>query len=245
VGGFNEHREYPGYYSICGAGALRVVLAFTSNNPGLGPGYWQNNLDADGWGYMRYLAYHVQPGGASWTGVFGKLSNGKPTNFEYRMRDAANWEYSLGTTAYQRWYPFNWHATGNRADFEGYTESQLLNRHVPVLVQLWTANPSGTEGLPSWQTGKDRYHSLGKQGGHYVSIVGFDANNFYYIDTCWPGQPGQRGCNWGPAWTPSKGLAAYPRAWRVSKQVMWDMISAFDGWYLLYFGPPSDRVTGY
>jgi RHS repeat-associated protein len=235
VGGFNEH--YP-YYQFCGAGALRVVLAFTSNNPGLGRGSWQGDPDLDGWRYMWYLARQVQPGGASWTGVFGYLPNKKATNFESRIRDAANWEYSLGTTAYQRGYPFNWHATGNKADFVGYTESQLLNRHVPVIVQLWTANPSGTEGLPSWQTGPNRYHSLGKYGGHYVSIVGFDADNFYYVDTCWP-----HGCNpWGYDWTTSKGLGN--RAWRVTKQVMWDMIAGFKGSYLLYFGPPSDRVRG-
>jgi RHS repeat-associated protein len=236
VGDFNEH---PPYYQFCGAGALRVVLAFTSNNPGLGRGYWQGNPDPDGWRYMWYLAREVQPGGASWSGVFGSLGNGKVTNFEYRMRDAANWEYSLGTTVYQRGYPFIWHATGRQADFEAYTEIQLLNKGVPVIVQLWTATPDGKRGLPSWQRPNGTYTSL-YPDGHYVSIVGFDSDNFYYVDTCW-----SRCAHGGPVWTSSKGLARYPRAWRVSKDVMWHMIWGFTGSYLLYFGPPSDRVTGY
>jgi hypothetical protein len=254
VGGFKEppkDKTHPNNTKICGAGALRVVLAFQNHNPewksehyvvdqanrsghweSYPTPYWNGGPDPSGDRYMLYLAYAASPPGAAWTGTF-TTDPGYPTNPPDRIQAIANWEYSgWDPNHYFTSYPFVWVGRYDKtyantlAKFVNTVRSQIDTKGMPVLVGFHTV---GSVALPSW------WSDL----GHYVPIVGYDSTNFYYIDTCRQGY-----CRTGPAWArqygPSYGV------WRVPQKTLYNLMEQWwKGGFLRYEGPRSTAGAGF
>jgi RHS repeat-associated protein len=257
VGRFTEppnDKSHSTNTDICGAGALRVVLAFMNHNPEWQSRYyvydpvnrvgrwkyyprpyWRGAPDPTGSRYMLYLAYEASPPGASWSGTFGYLPNGQPTNFPERIQAIANWEYSgWDPRHYYAAYPFVWIDRKNKtyantlSRFVTTVEKQIRTKGVPVQVGLHTRANASVR-LPSWT----------KDLGHYVPIVGYDASNFYYIDTCAHGY-----CRTGPYWSKSYGPSK--DIWRIPKLTMYNLMEQWwKGGFLMYMGPRSSAGAGY
>jgi hypothetical protein len=236
-------RKEPHNWFICGAGALRVVLAFIPSTPAR----WRKSPDPAGQAFMRYLAYEVQPPGPAWKdeftgqvgGVFGHLSSGKPTNFADRMSAVANWEYygePQPTTL--NWYPqyksvFSWNSKKDTlATFSRVVEAQIRLKRVPVIVSLYTK--VGSRSLPSWNRG----------GGHYVTIVGFNDREFFYTDTCGHSCRSY-GTNIAPKWREDLGYKGHPGIWKVKKSDMHYLMRRWSGGYMVFTGPPQPLAAGY
>jgi hypothetical protein len=279
-------------WRLCGAGALRILLAFLGNNPN-----WQTTFQRDpvaygggvdefhnwpamtyhdsfsgptrqpvkfpggpdvmGQGYMQYLAYSVHP--PTWpTGRSGSWDGkGEPIA---DMVDVANWEYAgetgPGGGPFSRGSPRTPFAT-----FNSDVERQIAFARAPVVVSVMTGSfppaGDGSVGLPSWKA-KTCTEWQGKGAAkkcvgiwvayqdlpHWMAIVGYDADNFYYAATCWPGP---ENCRYGPIpHEVNYPGSTHPYTWRVDKATLyWEMTRLPNGGYLEYAGPPSVRETGY
>ena len=79
--------------------------------------------------------------------------------------------------------------------------------------------------------------------GHYVTIVGYDQANFYYVDTC------DHSCRSktrsAPNWSSSVGYPGRPGIWKVNKSVMHFLMRKWDGGYMVYGGPSQPLWAGH
>ena len=278
-------------WKICGAGALRVLLAFVGKNPrwavayqAASPSaaaqmvhlwpkmsykdqwsarYWQpapfpGGVDKTGWGYMLFIAYTVHP--PNWPVERNGMWDGDSER-GYKLVDVANWEYA-GEPAYEPDGPFT---EGEPKDsfrkFDAAVETQISQKHVPMVVSVMTGSyppaGNGKVGLPNWKEKACTNYLLGHNTkrciGKYVQykdvpdwiiIVGYDQNYYYYLCTCW-NYPER--CRHGPTTLPvNYPGSTHPYTWRLDKATMyWEMTRQTVGGYLIYSGPPSDRVTGW
>jgi len=243
---------------LCGAGALAVVLAFAGNNsswrisrdPAKATRYML---------YLGYEVQPPGQADPGVFGYFknGEATNFKTNiqaaaNLEYAGGSTAAAYY--GSAQYSYSYPFRWASRSvSLGTFALHVAAQISQKKVPVLVSLHTASYYDRNmGLPSWKqntclswdksadttpkkSDKSKwvcarwhsYHDL----GHYVSIVGYDSANFYYVDTC------NSGCRSGPNTRYANGGKA--GIWKVNKAWMHKLMQQWwDGGYLRYYGWP-------
>lgn len=285
--GVRDHNNW----KICGAGALRILLAFVGKNPRWAVAYqaaspsavpqlvhtwprmkyydqwskrywqpapWKGGVDTTGWGYMLFIAYTVHP--PDWPIDRNGMWDGASER-GYKLVDVANWETN-GEPDYTPDGPFTEGSPKSRFSvFNASVEMQISQKHVPVVVSVMTGSnaPSGNGniGLPNW---KEKNCTLYKYGhgwkeciGKYVNykdvpdwiaLVGYDQNYYYYLCTCW-NYPER--CRNGPTTLPvNYPGSSHPYTWRISKSLLyWEMTRQTVGGWLIYSGPPSDRVTGW
>jgi len=278
-------------WKICGAGALRILLAFVGKNPRWAVAYqstsasavqqlvhvwpkmtykdtfsgrWKQpapfagGVDTTGQGYMLFLAYSVHP--PNWPVDRVGMWDGASER-GYKLVDVANWEYA-GEPDYTPDGPFTeGDPSYSYSTFNASVETQIALKHVPVVVSVMTGSyppaGNGKVGLPNWKarTCTQYYitHTTKRCVGVYVdykdvpdwiAIVGYDQNYYYYLCTCW-NYPER--CRYGPTTLPvNYPGSTHPYTWRVSKSlVYWEMTRQTVGGWLIYSGPPADRVTGY
>jgi hypothetical protein len=228
------------YWSFCGAGAARVALEFVGNNPGWVAGKWplreyiepwtsatgtrsswkDGDLSDNGRGYMMYLAMEVQPPSFAVPGVvtFGMdidATGGSVVgSFGTQEASVLNWEASghQQETGYYVAHPSN----GPEEIFYRTLEQAIGVDRYPALVEVltagfWAQKTQWT--LPNWQN-----HGI----AHWITVVGYDRSNYYYIDTCW------RSTNCGLSDPDLTGL--HPGTWAIPKYTLYEaMASGYGG----------------
>lgn len=292
VGQFHEPdgRRDHNNWKICGAGALRILLAFVGKNPRWAVAYQTNpssnatelvhiwpkmkyrdpnsnqyrqpqpfpgGSDPSGGAYMLFIAYSVHPPG--WPATHIGTYTGKGENIG-DMIDVANWEYA-GEPKKLPHRPFiAGSAYSSFAAFDASVESQISLKHVPLVVSTMTGSyppdGDGSRGLPNWKrwscpkfSGPNKTgYCLAKYVPYYdvpdwTAIVGYDSTYYYYLHTCWTTMRCQRGAITNEVNYPG---STHPYTWRVDKATLyWEMSRLKDQGWLIYTGPPADRVTGW
>jgi hypothetical protein len=198
----------------------------TYSPPGRQPSTFAGGVDPTGKGYMLYIAYSVHPPSWSWNRV--GMWDGK-SEAGYSLVDVANWEYA-GEPAYMPTGPFTQGPpTASFKTFDSSVKSQIALKRVPVVVSVKTgSNPpdgNGKRGLPNWKAKS-------------CTIP------HYYVCTCWSAP---ERCRYGPTTQVfNYPGSTHPYTWRVDKATFyWEMGRQDVGGWLIYSGPPADRVTGY
>ncbi len=229
------------YWAFCGAGAARVALEFAGKGPGWVAGKWplttyiepwtsatgtrsswkDGELSDQGRGYMMYLAIAVQPPSFKVPGV---------VTFGMKVDETGG--SVVGTTVAQAAAVLNWEASGHKGEI-GYFAAQTSNvtpeafyraleqeigvDGYPALVSVLTAGywAQGTRWtLPNW---------VNRGIPHWITVVGYDAASFYYVDTCWR----STGC--GPRDPILTG--AHPGTWAIPKYTLYEaMVSGYGGY---------------
>jgi hypothetical protein len=231
------------YWAFCGAGSARVVLYFAGHDPkwaadGTWPltaytepvtsavrvtTYWKDGESADkGRGYMLYLAEQVHPPHFSAPGVetfqLTRHANGASVwtalirnEVSVLNWEASGWKSRTGYFVYQKW-------RASPATFDRELAQEIGADGYPALVAVLTAGvwPNGTRWtLPNWVN-----HGI----AHWIAVVGYDENNFYYIDTCW----GSTRCSYrDPNLT-----GPHPGTWSVSKATLYEAMKALQTGYV-------------
>ena len=231
------------YWAFCGAGSARVVLFFAGHDPkwdadGNWPltayrepassgvrvtTYWRDGEPADkGRGYMLYLAEQVRPPSFTVPGVetfeLTRHSNGATVKTAYMSNEvrvlnweASGWKSERGYFVAQRWKV-------SAGTFYRELAQEIGADGYPALVAVMTAGVSrnGTRWtLPNWVN-----HAI----PHWIAVVGYDENNFYYVDTCW----GSTHCGYrDPPLT-----GAHPGTWSVSKVTLYKAMQALRTGYV-------------
>ena len=169
---------------LCGAGSTAVALSYWkdvqhfSNNYRLRTGAtnttWDNN---HGRSYLAYLANDVQPqdgnGNVLFSGVVD-FTGSVPDASNERVLDTLNWEAS-GHQPGALNYPYGMTdaASLDRYSLLADIQYDVWQRQKPVVVAVNDAY------LPGW------HKSDPSQGtAHLVTIVGYDSDNYTYIETC-------------------------------------------------------------
>ena len=285
--GVRDHNNW----KICGAGALRILLAFVGKNPrwavayqAASPSaaaqmvhlwpkmkykdnwsarYWQpapfpGGLDTTGKGYMLFIAYSVHP--PDWPVDRVGMWDGQSER-GYKLVDVANWEYA-GEPGYTPDGPFTeGDPTNSFSTFNYSVETQISQKRVPVVVSVMTGSyppaGNGKVGLPNWKEKTCTLYLIGhttkrcvgiyvdyKDIPDWIAIVGYDQDYYYYLCTCW-NYPER--CRHGPTTLAvNYPGSTHPYTWRVAKSLLyWELTRQTVGGWLIYSGPPSDRVTGW
>jgi hypothetical protein len=226
------------YWAFCGPGAARVALDYAGHNPtwdengGLWPmqsyieplssavrvsSSWQDGHPQDqGRGYMMYLAEAVKPPSFTEPGVvtFQLVTNPNGTSvtgtFIDRLVTVLNWESSglRSETGYFGRKP--WRVS--QTEFNSLLAQEIGLDGYPALVAVMTAGvaPKGEEWtLPNWAN---------VATPHWIAVVGYDEDSFYYIDTCW----GSTGCGYDdPTLTGQR-----PGTWPISNTLLYRAMQA-------------------
>jgi hypothetical protein len=206
---------------------------------------------------MLYIAYSVHP--PSWSADRVGMWDGK-SEAGYSLVDVANWEYA-GEPAYMPTGPFTQGPpTASFKTFDSSVKSQIALKRMPVVVSVKTGsnppNGNGRRGLPNWKAKSCTIPqpTIGmpcpgkwvayKDVADWLVIVGYDQNYYYYVCTCWSAP---ERCRYGPkTQVVNYPGSTHPYTWRVDKATFyWEMGRQDVGGWLIYSGPPPDRVTGY
>jgi hypothetical protein len=222
---------------------------------GTKPFKWTGGPDTYGQAYMMYLAYRVKPpSGLSRRG----LAHGPKGALNKEVKAVLNWEYAGETKSqfHPNW-PFSvavWKTAFQT--FQEDVKDQILFQGVPVQLAVKTGAPKGySVGLPSWQipAGASGYHTWAKDQcglvrtngtcaewlgyhdiAHAITIVGYNATDFFYLDTCQ-----KRGGNC--SWLNPNPYQAHADTWHVSQYFVWQEMRRQQGGYIKYAGPPAER----
>ena len=169
---------------------------------------WKDGTYADqGRGYMMFLAEQVNPpsftspGLVSFTKTVG--SDGASVTGS-SLGDAAlvlNWESSGQTT--EKGY-FTNAGKPKQSVFNADLSQEIGVYGVPAYVAVNTAT------LPNW---------AGHSVPHAIAVVGYDASNYYYVDTCWKSTR----CGYGnPTLTGTR-----PGTWAISKSTLYGALIGY------------------
>jgi hypothetical protein len=231
------------YWAFCGAGAARVVLYFAGHDPkwtadGTWPltaytepntsrvrvtTHWKDGAPADkGRGYMLYLAEQVRPPSFSTPGIetfqLTKHANGASVAGAFIQNEVSvlNWEASGWKS--EKGYFVAQSPTAPAAVFDRELAQEIGLDGYPALVAVMTAGVGRNKAkwtLPNW-----RNHGI----PHWIAVVGYDENNFYYVDTCW------RSTRCGYRDPIMSG--PHPGTWSVSKATLYQAMKAFGTGYV-------------
>jgi RHS repeat-associated protein len=254
---------------ICGAGALRIVIAFTNftkyDHPAKwGPGgeysgygykdsqihkYPWNPSDSHGQNYMMYLALEVQPPGSSHKGIVTTGANGVTTTvldlvyaLNYVTTGTASFDYPF-------WYMTSWikgvrndHSTSDHFIENNNAHKLAFYRDIETEIAVYRM-PAAVATIMNILPSQQRHKGA---GGHWISVMGYDRDYFYYYDTC----PGHTGCGFptprdsastGTAPGAYGGKSKYQYLWRIAKSRLWTYLTD----YVKDRGRYADFVLGW
>jgi RHS repeat-associated protein len=189
--------EPSSWYYICGAGAMRVVLAFSGRNVNWRQSkyysygksnnynstthlwsaskswwYWQAS-DPHGQNYMLYLASKV----VTFTTTYG-VSSDPPNVATWLNRESGGSGFSVALSGASRsYYAQKSHASQLatvKNNFFSSLVKSIWKYNVPAMVA------AEMDLLPSQTMAK-----RGPNYMHWIAVVGYDPTYFYYVDTCW------------------------------------------------------------
>jgi hypothetical protein len=198
VGNFYEPQDW---WTICGSGTARVLLAFAGTDDSWPTGWYTgygreedwvggrwvtsqgsydvgSSFDLHGWNYMMYLAIGI----SGWPGSDGRAGLVQFPNSQIGVTSTvddlaciANWESArLGCSGPFRAINLEADDSKTIASWEQFAFDVVQNLSVYGVPVPVATQMSMLPSQSEYQGGM----------GHWVTIVGYDSSYYYYIDTC-------------------------------------------------------------